>query len=125
LPATLAASGVLLVLASGIAFFLDGLTSALGAAAGVVLVSGSYVVSHLCVALADAVNRTLVMPVGLLVYGVKILVLGLVMAGVAAAGWPGLPAMGVGIMAAVVVWTAAQAVWVWRARIPYVEIDPI
>jgi hypothetical protein len=23
-----------------------------------------------------------------------------------------------------VIWVAAQAVWVWRAKIPYVEIEP-
>jgi ATP synthase protein I len=44
------------------------------------------------------------------------------MAVIAASGWAGLPAMGVAIIAATLSWTTAQAVWTWRARIPYVEI---
>jgi len=31
--------------------------------------------------------------------------------------------MGVAVMGAALGWTVAQAVWTWRARIPYVEID--
>ena len=39
-------------------------------------------------------------------------------------GWSGLPAMGLAIIAATIAWGGAQAVWTFRAKIPYVEIEP-
>jgi len=57
----------------------------------------------------------------LLVVGVG--VGGLLLAVLARAGWAGLLPMGVAIMGGALGWTVAQAVWTWRARIPYVEID--
>jgi hypothetical protein len=108
LPSGLIASAVLLVV---------------GAAAGVLLVAASYTVSSLVIAWADAVRPALIMPVGLLTYAVKFTLIGILMWVVAGTGWAGLPAMGVGVIAGALGWTTAQAVWTWRARIPYVEID--
>lgn len=122
LPTALGATGVLLMLAAAVGWGLRGATGASGAAAGVVLVAVSYVISSVVVAWADSVNPRLVMPVGLTTYVVKFMLIGLVMAAVADARWAGLPAMGVGIIVAALVWTAAQAWWVWRTRIPYVDL---
>ncbi len=47
--------------------------------------------------------------------------LGLVMAAIAATGWPGLAPMGATIIAAVVVWTVTQLLWALRTPLPYVE----
>jgi len=90
-------------------------TGAAGAAAGIGLVALSYVVSSVILAWADLVNPRLIMPVGLATYGVKFTVMGILMAAVSRAGWAGLPAMGVGIIATALAWTGAQAWWVWRA----------
>jgi hypothetical protein len=123
LPSGLLASAVLLVLGSAVGGLLRGGAGAAGAAAGVLLVAASYTVSSLAVAWADSVHPRLVMSVGLTTYAVKFLLIGVLMAAVAATGWAGLPAMGAGVIATVLGWTTAQAVWTWRARILYVEID--
>ncbi|MBA3488957.1 MAG: hypothetical protein H0T78_05320 [Longispora sp.] len=61
---------------------------------------------------------------GLAVYAGKLILVGLVLALLAEADWPGVRAMVFTVAAAVVVWTMTQTVWVWRARLPYVEIEP-
>jgi hypothetical protein len=120
----LAASGVLLALGLLIGALTGRGAWAAGAAAGVGLVAASYVISSLVLAWADSVNPRLVLPVGLGVYVTKFILIGVVMAVIAGSGWAGLGAMGVAIIATVLGWTIAQSVWVWRARIAYVEIDP-
>lgn len=87
-------------------------------AAGIALVVASYLVSGVSVAWADAVNPRMIMSVGLVTYATKIVVLGVAMAAVAATGWPGLPDMGVAIIAAVVVWTGAHLGWALRTPLP-------
>jgi hypothetical protein len=65
-----------------------------------------------------------VLPFGLLTYVVKFTLIGFVMAAIDASGWRGLAPMGIAIIVTALGWTVAQAVWTWRARIPYVEILP-
>ena len=121
LRTTLLASAVLLVVAVPVAAVVAGGAGALGVAAGVVLVVVSYLVSGLSVAWADAVNPRLVLPFGLGTYATKIVVLGVVMWVIASTGWSGLTPMGVAIIAAVVVWTAAHLTWAVRSPLPYVQ----
>ncbi|HEX5542272.1 MAG TPA: hypothetical protein VFX60_12040 [Micromonospora sp.] len=123
LRTTLGASGVLLVVAAGVAALLRGATGAAGAAAGVALVVISYLISGISVAWADAVHPRMIMPVGLVTYAVKVVILGVAMAAVAATGWPGLGPMGATIIAAVMVWAGAHLVWAVRTPMPYVEPD--
>jgi hypothetical protein len=123
LPSGLIASAVLLVLGAVLGGVLRGGAGAAGAAAGVLLVATSYTVSSLVIAWADSVRPALIMPVGLLTYAAKFTLIGILMAVIAGTGWTGLPAMGVGVIAGALGWTTAQAVWTWRARIPYIEID--
>ncbi len=123
LPSGLVASAVLLVLGVVLGVMLRGGAGAAGAAAGVLLVAASYTVSSLVIAWADSVRPALIMPIGLLAYAVKFTLIGVLMAVIAGTGWTGLPAMGVGVIAGALGWTTAQAVWTWRARIPYLEID--
>ncbi|MDG4795875.1 hypothetical protein [Micromonospora sp. WMMD1082] len=113
--AALAATGV------PAAALLRGPTGAAGVAAGIALVVVSYLISSLSVAWADAVHPRLIMSVGLVTYVTKIVILGVVMAAVAATGWPGLPDMGVAIILAVVVWTAAHLTWALRSPLPTVD----
>jgi len=123
LPSGLAASAVLLLVATAVGALLRGGAGASGAAAGVGLVAASYTGSSLVIAWADRVNPRLIMPVGVVTYVLKFTAIGFGMAAVAGTGWAGLPAMGVAIIAAVLAWTGAQAWWTWHARIPYVELD--
>ncbi|MFV2018016.1 hypothetical protein [Micromonospora sp. LOL_023] len=124
LPLPLLASAILLVVLTAVGAGLDGGPGAAGAAAGVLLVVVSYVVSSLALAWADAVHPTMVLSVGLLTYGVKFAVLGVAVFAVAASGWPGQRMLAVAIIVATVTWVTAQVWWTFRARIPYVEIDP-
>jgi hypothetical protein len=123
LPSGLIASGVLLVLGVGIGAVLWGGPGAAGMAAGVALVAASYTVSSLIIAWADSIDPRLTLPAGLMTYALKFTLFGLLLAVLARTGWRGLLPMGVAIMGTALGWTVAQAVWTWRARIPYVEID--
>ncbi|MEH1101491.1 hypothetical protein [Micromonospora sp. CPCC 205561] len=114
----LLACALLALVAVPAAAALRGATGAAGVAAGIALVVASYLVSGVSVAWADAVNPRLIMSVGLVTYATKIVVLGVTMAAVAATGWPGLPDMGVAIIAAVVVWTGAHLTWALRSPLP-------
>jgi hypothetical protein len=122
LPVGLTTSGVILVLlvAGGAVF--GGFTGAAGAAAGVGIVVASFTVSSLVIAWADSVHPTLVLPVGMVTYIAKFTAIGFAMAAVVASGWDGLPALGVGVAVATIGWAAAQAWWVWHAKIPYVDV---
>jgi hypothetical protein len=120
LRVTLLASAALLLVAIPVAAALRGAGGAAGAVAGVALVVVSYLISGVSVVWADAVNPRLILPVGLLTYAVKIVVLGVVMASVAATGWTGLEPMGVTVIAAVVVWTGTHLIWAVRSPLPYV-----
>ncbi|MGY0233408.1 hypothetical protein [Longispora urticae] len=124
LPTALAASGAALAVASLAGLIFQGPVGAAGAAAGVGLVSVGYVLSHLIIAWTDAVNRKMLLPVGLTVYSVKFILLGIWLAALKDTHWAGLNAMAFSMVGAVIVWTTAQAVWTWKARIPYVEIEP-
>jgi len=124
LPSGLLASAALLVLGLIIGGLARGTVGALGAAAGVGLVALSYTVSSVVIAWADARDPRLVLPFGLLTYVMKFTIIGFVMAAIDARGWRGLAPMGIAIIVTALGWTVAQAVWTWRARIPYVEILP-
>lgn len=121
LPVPLLALAGLLIVGAGVAAPLADAAGVAGVAAGVGLVAASYVLSSLAIAWADRVNPRLVLPVGLTVYVVKFLFLGVFMIALNATGWLGLVPMGFAIVAAALTWSAAQAVWTWRAKIPYVE----
>jgi ATP synthase protein I len=123
LPAGLVASAVLLALGVPVGALVRGGTGAVGVAAGVVLVATSYVLSSLAVAWADSVHPRMVMPVGLTVYALKVIAIGLVMAAIAGSGWAGLVPMGIAAMAAALGWVAAQAWWTWHAKLLYVDPD--
>jgi hypothetical protein len=114
LPFLTVVSFALLLCAASVGFFAGGATAALGAAAGVLLVAVSFTMSTLVVAWADTVRPALVLPLGLLTYVVKYTLLGVIMVMVINSGWPGRVALGWGVVAGVVVWTAVQAWWLGR-----------
>jgi hypothetical protein len=123
LPVPLALTGGLLVLAAAVGALLQGRVGAAGAAAGVGVVTGSYLVSTLLVAWADSVDPRLVLPVGLTAYAVKFTLIGVVMAAVTARGWAGLEALGAGVVAGVVVWTTSHVWWLLRHQ-PRLDYTP-
>ena len=114
LPLLTAVSTALLLGAGSAGFLAGGVPSALGAAGGVLIVTISYTMSTLVIAWADTVRPALVMPLGLLVYVVKYTLLGVILAVLVSARWPGRVALGWAIVAGVVCWTGVQAWWLAR-----------
>jgi hypothetical protein len=114
LPLLSAVSMALLLFAASAGFFAGGPDSALGAAAGVLIVTVSFTMSTLVIAWADTVRPALLMPLGMLTYVVKYSLLGVILGFGVNIKWAGWIALGWGIVAAVVVWTGVQAWWVHR-----------
>ncbi|RZU49937.1 hypothetical protein EV385_1694 [Krasilnikovia cinnamomea] len=114
LPLLTAISVALLLCAASVGFVVGGPVVALGAAAGVAIVTVSYTLTTLALAWADTVRPALVMPVGLGAYVLKYSLLGVILAVLVGSGWRGGVALGWGVVAGVVVWTAAQVWWVHK-----------
>jgi len=123
LPASLLATAALTLLGVPVGGLVAGGAGALGGLAGIGLVAISYLISSLVVAWVDLVARHLLLVIVLLTYVLKFTAFGVVMWSVSESGWSGLPAMGVAIIVATVVWTGAQFWWILRAKLPYVEVD--
>jgi hypothetical protein len=117
LPFLSAVSAALVLCAASAGFFAGGAASALGAALGVLIVVVSYTMSTLVIAWADTVRPALLMPLGLVTYVVKYALLGVIMAFVISSEWPGRLALGWGIVAGVLGWTAVQIWWVARTSL--------
>ncbi|MCY1140498.1 hypothetical protein OWR29_21075 [Actinoplanes sp. Pm04-4] len=118
LPFLSAVSFALLMCAASAGFFAGGAPAALGAAAGVLIVTVSFTMSTLVIAWADTVRPALLMPLALFTYVLKYSALGVVLAFGVSAQWPGKNALGWGIVAGVVVWTAVQAWWFHKVSRP-------
>jgi hypothetical protein len=112
MPALLTASGILLAGAAAVGAALAGPVGAAGAAAGVGIVSLSYTVSTLVIAKADEIDPKLILPWGIGTYIVKISLIGVMMAAIASAGWPGLVPLGWGVIVGVVGWTGTHIWWI-------------
>ncbi len=110
----------LIVVGAAVGWAVSGAAGALGVAAGVALVAGSYTASTLAIAWADTVNPRLVLPVGMGMYVTKFSLLGALLIFVGATEWPGKIPMAMGIVAGVVAWTATQIWWTVRNAHPYV-----
>jgi hypothetical protein len=114
LPMLTATSMALLLCAASVGFFAGGVPVAIGAAAGVAIVTVSFTMSTLVIAWADTVRPALVLPLGLAVYVVKYTLLGVILAFTVQSDWPGKAAVGWGVVAGVIGWTAVQIWWVAR-----------
>jgi hypothetical protein len=114
LPLLTAASIALLLCAASVGYLAGGVTDAFAAAAGVAIVTVSYTMSTLVIAWADTVRPALLMPLGLLAYVVKYTLLGVILVFAVESSWTGKAALGWGVVAGVVGWTAVQIWWVTR-----------
>jgi hypothetical protein len=116
---TLLASAAVAVIGAVVGWLTAGGTGALGVVIGVALVAASYTATTLAVAWADSVNPQMVLAVGMGMYITKFSLLGAVLIIVGASTWAGKIPMAMGIVAGVVVWTAAQIWWTRRHEHPY------
>jgi hypothetical protein len=122
LPVLLGVSALVMAVAVLVGAVSGGATVALGAAAGVGLVVFSYGISSVIIAWTDLVMRPMILPVGLATYLIKFSAFGGLLIVVTRSKWDGAIPMACGIIAGVVAWVATQAVWVYRSRIPYVDL---
>jgi len=122
LPILLIVSAAILVVCVLVGGLSGGLTTALGAAAGVALVVFSYGISSLVIAYTDLHMRPMLLPIGLATYLIKFTAFGGVLVAVNESNWDGAVPMAGGIIAGTVGWVTTQAVWVYRSRIPYVDL---
>jgi hypothetical protein len=120
----LAVSAGLIGLALVVGWLVGGGPAALGAAAGVGLVTASYVASTMAIAWADSVAPRLVFPVGMVMYVTKFSLFGSLLVVLGGSGWAGLIPMAMGIVAGVVAWTGTQIWWTVRHEHPYVQAVP-
>ncbi|GAA2612623.1 hypothetical protein [Paractinoplanes durhamensis] len=118
LPFLSAVSAALILCAASAGYVAGGGASALGAALGVLIVTVSYTMSTLVIAWADTVRPALLMPLALFTYVLKYGALGVVLAYGVSTDWSGKTALGMGIVAGVMVWTAVQVWWFTKIRPP-------
>ena len=118
---SLTVSAVLAILGAIVGGVVAGAAGALGVAAGVALVAASYTATTLAIAWADTVNPRMVLPVGMAMYITKFSLLGALLIFVGATTWAGKIPMAMGIVAGVIVSTAAQIWWTRRHEHPYVD----
>lgn len=116
-------SAGLLLLASGLGLALRGWVGAVAAAAGVMVVVASFLVSSAAIAWADTLDPKLVLPIGLAVYLSKLAVLGVALLSLASTGWAGIGPMAVAMLASIVVWLTAQVWWTTRTPLSYLDTE--
>jgi hypothetical protein len=118
LPFLSAVSAALLLGAASVGFLAGGSASAVGAGLGVLIVTISYTMSTLVIAWADTVRPALLMPLAMLTYVLKCVVLGVMLAYAVKTAWTGRTALASGIVAGVIAWTSVQAWWFTVVRPP-------
>ena len=111
-PFCLAVSGLVGVVAAPIGWFSLGPAGAAGAAAGVAIMTMAYLISAVVIVWVDAIDRKLLLPIALLTYLLKIVMLGAVGFSAKQAGWPGLMPMAVSAAAVIILWPLAHLWWV-------------
>ena len=109
------AVGVALVLcAASVGLLAGGPTAAVGAAAGVLVVTVGVTLTTLTIAWADAIRPELVMPAGLGIFLTKYALIVLLLFSVSSTGWAGFRPMIWGVAAGSVLLTGVQAWWLTR-----------
>ncbi|MGH3714576.1 MAG: hypothetical protein ACRDT4_14115 [Micromonosporaceae bacterium] len=114
LPTCLAVSGVIAAVAVPLFWWVRGPAGAAGAAAGVAVMALAYLTSAAVVVWVDSIDRRLLMPITMLTYILKIVMLGAVAFTARKAGWSGLFPMAVSAGVVIVAWPLAQLWWVLR-----------
>jgi hypothetical protein len=114
LPFVLTVGFALVLCAASAGYFAGGVTAALGAAIGMLVVTVGISLTTLAIAWADVIRPALVMPVGLAVYVIKFALIAALMVVVASNGWAGGLPMAWSMAAGAVLLTAVQVWWLLR-----------
>lgn len=102
-----------------------GVRGLVSSAVGLVLVALFFLVSMVLVEMANTVGPGLTLPVALTVYGVKVVILGVIVFGTDWAAHLNGPAFAWTVVGATFAWLISHAVAVWRTRMPYVVLPEV
>jgi ATP synthase protein I len=108
--------------ALGLSGAFGGVRGLVSSAVGLALVAFFFLVSMVLVERANTVGPALTLPVALTVYGIKIVVLGVIVFGTDAISHLNAPAFCWSVVGATMGWLIAHATAVWRTKMPYVVI---
>lgn len=117
-----AVAGIAAVLAAVVGQITAGGTGAWAAPAGVALAALGFAGSALAVAKAEKIDIRLTLPMALVTYAIKLMIVFMALAVVRAAVPDALAPFAYGIVGGAVAWLATQVVWAYRAKFPYIEL---
>ncbi|WP_199037679.1 hypothetical protein [Glycomyces salinus] len=118
-----AVAGAAVVVAAVAGALLGGVDGATGAPAGVALAALGFTGSVWAIAGAEKIDIRLTLPVALVTYVFKLMLFAIVLGIVEASPWDALLPMGFGVIGGAIAWLATQAIWLYRAKIPYIELE--
>lgn len=117
-------AGIAALMAAVIGAVTSGGSGAWAAPAGVALAALGFAGSAWAVALAETFDLRLTLPMALITYSVKLALVLTVLSIVKSAVPDALPPFAYGVVGGAVVWLATQVAWAYKAKIPYIELDP-
>jgi hypothetical protein len=117
-------AGIAALIAAVIGAVTSGGSGAWAAPAGVALAALGFAGSAWAVALAETFDLRLTLPMALITYSVKLALVLTVLSIVKSAVPDALLPFAYGVVGGAVVWLATQVAWAYKAKIPYIELDP-
>jgi hypothetical protein len=118
-----AVAGIAAALAAVVGWFTSGGTGAWAAPAGVALAALGFAGSVWAVAWVEKIDLRLTLLMALITYAVKLLVVLVSLVVVRALDANAVVPFAAGVIGGAVVWLATQAVWAYKAKIPYIELE--
>jgi hypothetical protein len=108
------------VVAVPITGLLSGWPEALGVLVGAVIVTAFFCVSGLVIAWAGKIDDTFTLPAALMTFGLKAVVLFVLLDALPADGWLDQVALAWAVIAGALLWSGVQLRWVWTRQLYYV-----
>jgi hypothetical protein len=118
-----AVAGIAAVVAAVAGWIAAGGTGAWAAPAGVALAALGFAGSVQAVAAAEKIDLRLTLPMALITYAVKLSIAFIALWTVQSTVPDALLPFACGIVGGAVAWLATQAVWAYKAKIPYIELN--
>lgn len=115
LPTCFAVCAVVALVGAPVGWYFRGAAGALGVLSGVTVMALAYLVSALVLVWVDSIDRRLLLPIAMMTYILKIVMLGAVAFAANRAGWPGLFPMAVSAGVVIILWPLAQLWWTLRS----------
>ncbi|WP_205325213.1 hypothetical protein [Glycomyces sp. YM15] len=117
-------AGIAAVIAAFIGGITAGGTGAWAAPAGVALAALGFAGSAAAVALAETFDLRLTLPMALITYSIKLALVLTILSIVKTAAPDALPPFAYGVIGGAIAWLSTQVAWAYKAKIPYIELDP-